>query len=105
MRKVMILLGLLMVGCASRQSAVVSNPSRQLGYVDKPASLMAFEHPAMAEMPVGFYNREVLAPGAFVAFEQPSLTVYQIQTDERQVADDGWMYRRTMSQQIGVSIR
>jgi hypothetical protein len=106
MRKMMILMGLLMVGCASKPSTVEpSEHSRQSMYIDKPVSTMVFEHPAMGDAAAGFYDREKLAPGAFVAFEQPEVTVFQIQTDDHLESQDGWMYRRAMTQRVGVSVR
>jgi hypothetical protein len=105
MRIAMIMMGLLMVGCASKQSVEQSGGFLRSEYIDKPASSMAFQHPAMADNAPGFYSREGLAPGAFVAFEQPEITVFRIQTDDRLEGEDGWMYRRAVTQRLGVSYR
>jgi len=106
MRKLWIIMGLLCVGCASKPTSDRNTIAPQMGYIDKPAYAMVFQHPILADMEPGFYSREGLSPGAFVAFEESETTYFEIRTDDRlRNSNDGWMYRRAFMQRFGTSFR
>lgn len=106
MRKLCVIMGLLLTGCVSKRESVGDVSYQPPVYQDKPVSAMVFQHPGMMEANPGFYDREGLAPGAFVAFDQLEATVYEIRMDDRlENSEDGWMYRRAISRRMGVSYR
>lgn len=90
-------------GCGAlpaRRAAVPQTPV----YLDSPAMALAISPAWAGELPGYVLDRELRQPAAFVGFDEITATFYYVRTDDRQL-DDGWIFRRAVSERVGISYR
>jgi hypothetical protein len=94
---------LVLVGCASQNA---SPPLAQRQYADRPGAALAFDPPVLQGRAAAELPRDLLEPGAFVSYDDTSITYFNIRTDDRLgEGSDVWLYRRAVIERTGVSFR
>jgi hypothetical protein len=96
----------LFTGCAATPPPQPAQNAPRV-YLDRPSAALVFDPPALRGETAYMWPREEREPGAFVSFDGPEVTFYDIHTDDRleMPGDDGWVYRRAMMDRVGVSFR
>jgi hypothetical protein len=102
-RVVVILCGLVLVGCSSsRKDKPVDHSLSDAA----PASALVFTPPISYDVPPLDLSREPRARAAFVGYEDLTTTFFYLRLDDRQIdSKRGRFERRAVTERIGVSYR
>ena len=106
-------------GCASRNTAEATAPTEELAQAPmRPfddavtASALVFDPPAAEDELVLDLAREPRLPGAFIGYEEPTVSFYSVRVDDIQGAGWGWGWgwgdgymRRAITSRTGGSYR
>jgi hypothetical protein len=93
-------------GCAARSPKRPDGMGMRPTYEDAPAAALVFDSPVTLNEPPIFLPRDQRQPGAFVGFDELTITYQYLRTDDRHTNDGTDRYiRRSVSERIGVSYR
>jgi hypothetical protein len=93
----------LLSGCATSRAP---QPAARV-YQDRPSAALAFDPPVLRGEMAHMWPRDERESGAFVSFDGPEVTFFDIRTDDRLImpGEDGFEYRRARMDRVGVSFR
>lgn len=102
------LLGLMLTGCASQQTAVSSDQQlQQRTYEPGPAAALAFDPPVLAGSPKMNLSRDDRQPGAFAGYQDSTTTYSVLSLDDKLTNDptDTRFTREECSQTVTTNTR
>lgn len=93
----------IVAGCAVLPRDRFAAPVRAY-YEEQAAAALAFAPVWGEALPEAVLDRELREPAAFVGFDELTATFFYVRNDDRQM-EEGWIFRRAVSERVGISYR
>ncbi|SRR5260221_12683874 len=107
----LILVGFMMVGCASKRSQPAASAAAAAPiYDDAVAAALVYDPPVVADSPRLDVSREGRSQTAYAGFEELTTTFYYLRIDDHQQSFGSGLHhdrfeRQAITQRVGVSYR